>query len=48
MTKTELQEHNDALIALLTSLRDQIDEGFDDLGITPDDDESCDDDNGDD
>lgn len=47
MKKATLQGLNEALIDLLTNLRDQINDAFDDLGIATDDEDSCDDDNGD-
>jgi hypothetical protein len=44
MTKQETEAQNEQLIALLSSLRDQIEEAFEEFGIAPDDNDSSDND----
>jgi hypothetical protein len=48
MPKNDTAAQNEALIALLTSLGEQIDEALEEMGLGPDDDENSDDDSGDD
>ena len=48
MAKNETAAQNEALIALLTSLGEQIDQALEEIGLGPDDDSDPDPDDGDD